>query len=324
MTKLDKKYEELESSWAPDVQLYIDYFFTTNKRDLYSYRKLNSLKKFLDFYAGNHLKKSTNELTMDDLEQTPVEVVADYVNSLELKPDGKKRFISVLNSFWNYYTVVSFSGDRKAPHFYRNVMNEWINEYGILSIFSSKRGAGSTVRVVHYDLPSMLYFFDEIDKNEKPTSPYDFLLDLDEEAGSSKLLKNKDRDLAIVALLAGTGVDLEQLAQTTYRDIDLHKQTLIVTSSKDERIKKPILSEFIHYISPYIKEREKIVSTNASDSLFLDFKRRPLTAPKISGVISRIERIFEKSLSAAILKQTHSCILLEKNKDFLDLVQREK
>ena len=168
----------------------------------------------------------------------------------------------------------------------------------------------------------MLYFFDEVDKNEKPMSPYDFFLD--EEEGSSKLLKNKDRDLAIVALLAGTGVDLEQLAQTTYRDIDLHKQTLIVTSSKDERIKKPILSEFIHYISPYIKEREKIVSTNASDSLFLDFKRRPLTAPKISGVISRIERIFEKSLSAAILKQTHSCILLEKNKDFLDLVQREK
>ena len=324
MTKLDKKYEELESSWAPDVQLYIDYFFTTNKRDLYSYRKLNSLKKFLDFYAGNHLKKSTNELTMDDLEQTPVEVVADYVNSLELKPDGKKRFISVLNSFWNYYTVVSFSGDRKAPHFYRNVMNEWINEYGILSLFTSKRGAGNTVRVVHYDLPHMLYFFDEIDKNEKPTSPYDFFLDLDEEAGSSKLLKNKDRDLAIIALLAGTGVDLEQLAQTTYRDIDLHKQTLIVTSPKGERIKKPILSEFIHYISPYIKEREKIVSTNASDSLFLDFKRRPLTAPKISGVISRIERIFEKSLSAAILKQTHLCILLEKNKDFLDLIQREK
>ncbi|REK92266.1 recombinase XerS [Streptococcus sp. NM] len=324
MTKLEKKYDELEGFWSPAVRLYIDYFFTTNKRDLYSYRKLNSLKKFLDFYAGNHLKKSTNELTMDDLEQTPVEVVADYVNSLELKPDGKKRFISVLNSFWNYYTVVSFSGDRKAPHFYRNVMDEWINEYGILSLFTSKRGAGNTVRVVHYDLPHMLYFFDEIDKNEKPTSPYDFFLDLDEEAGSSKLLKNKDRDLAIIALLAGTGVDLKQLAQTTYRDIDLHKQTLIVTSPKGERIKKPILSEFIHYISPYIKEREKIASTNASDSLFLDFKRRPLTAPKISGVISRIERIFEKSLSAAILKQTHSCILLEKNKDFLDLIQREK
>ena len=318
MKKLDKKYKELESSFGPDVQLYIDYFFTTNKRDLYSYRKLNSLKKFLDFYAGNHLKKATNELTMDDLEQTPVEVVADYVNSLELKPDGKKRFISVLNSFWNYYTVVSFSGDRKAPHFYRNVMNEWINEYGILSLFTSKRGAGNTVRVVHYDLPHMLYFFDEIDKNEKPTSPYDFFLD--EEAGSSKLLKNKDRDLAIIALLAGTGVDLEQLAQTTYRDIDLHKQTLTITSPKGERIKKPIVSEFIHYISPYIKKRDKLVATNTSDSLFLDFKRKPLTASKISRVISRIDAIFGKALSAAILKQTHSCILLEKNKDFLDLI----
>ena len=322
MTKLDKKYDELKGSCSPAVRLYVDYFFTTNTRDLYNYRKLNSLKKFLDFYASNYLKKATNELTMDDLEQTSVEVVADYVNSLELKPDGKKRFISVLNSFWNYYTVVSFSGNRKAPHFYRNVMNEWINEYGILSLFTSKREAGNTVRVVHYDLPHMLYFFDEIDKNEKPTSPYDFFLD--EAAGSSKLLKNKDMDLAIIALLAGTGVNIEQLAQTTYRDIDLHKQTLTITSPKGERIKKPIVSEFIHYISPYIKKRDKLVATNTSDSLFLDFKRKPLTASKISRVISRIDAIFGKALSAAILKQTHSSILLEKNKDFLDLVKREK
>lgn len=60
MTKLDKKYEELESSWAPAVQLYVDYFFTTNTKDSYNYRKLNSLKKFLDFYASNHLEKATN------------------------------------------------------------------------------------------------------------------------------------------------------------------------------------------------------------------------------------------------------------------------
>lgn len=322
MTKLDKKYEELESSWAPDVQLYIDYFFTTNTKDSYNYRKLNSLKKFLDFYASNHLKKATNELTMDDLEQTPLDVVADYVNSLELKPNGKRRFISVLNSFWNYYTVSSFSGDRKAPHFYRNVMNEWINEYGMLSLFTSKRGTGNTLRVIHYDLPFMLYLFDKIDKNEKLTRPYYFFPY--EAAGSSKWLKNKDRDLAIIALLTGTGVDIEQLAQATYRDLDLHKQTLTITSPKGERIKKPILSEFVHYISPYIKKREKLLATNTSDSLFLDFKRKPLTAPEISGVISRIDFIFEKDLSAAILKQTHSCILLEKNKDFLDLIQREK
>lgn len=313
---------KLEGSWSPAVRLYVDYFFTTNTKDLYNYRKLNSLKKFLDFYAINHLKKATNELTMDDLEQTPLDVVADYVNSLELKPNGKRRFISVLNSFWNYYTVSSFSGDRKAPHFYRNVINEWINEYGMLSLFTSQRGTGNTARVIHYDLPSMLHLFDKIDKNEKLTRPYDFFPY--EAAGSSKWLKNKDRNLAIIALLAGTGVDIEQLTQTTYRDIDLHKQTLTITSPKGERIKKPILSEFVHYISPYIKKREKLQATNTSDSLFLNSKRKPLTAPEISGVISRIDGIFEKDLSVAILKQTHSCILLEKNKDFLDLIQREK
>lgn len=189
--------------------------------------------------------------------------------------------------------------------------------YFFISFFSKIKFSLS-----YFDLPHMLYFFDEIDKNEKPTSHYDFFLD--EAADSSKWLKNKDRDLVIIALLAGTGVDIEQLAQTTYRDIDLHKQTLTITSPKGERIKKPIVSEFVHYILPYIKKREKLLSTNTSDSLFLDFKRKPLTAPKISGVISRIDAIFGKSLSAAILKQTHSSILLEKNKDFFDLVQREK
>ena len=201
-------------------------------------------------------------------------------------------------------------------------MNEWLNEYGMLSIFTSKKGTGNKVRVIHYDLPYMLYLFDKIDKNEKLTKPYEFFPY--EAAGSSKWLTNKDRDLAIIALLAGTGVDIEQLAQTTYRDIDLHKQTLTITSPKGERIKKPIVSEFVHYISPYMKKREKLLATNTSDSLFLDFKRKPLTAPKMSGVISRIDAIFGKALSAAILKQTHSSILLEKNKDFLDLVKREK
>lgn len=36
--------------------------------------------------------------------------------------------------------------------------------------------------------------------------------------------RNKERDLAIVALLAGAGVDINQLAQATYRDIDLRKK----------------------------------------------------------------------------------------------------
>ena len=49
MTKLEKKYDELENFWSPTVRLYVDYFFTTNTKDLYNYRKLNSLKKFLDW-----------------------------------------------------------------------------------------------------------------------------------------------------------------------------------------------------------------------------------------------------------------------------------
>ena len=60
MNKLEKNYEELEKSWSPAIQLYIDYFFMTNKKNSSSYYKLNDLKKFLDFYATENLNKTVD------------------------------------------------------------------------------------------------------------------------------------------------------------------------------------------------------------------------------------------------------------------------
>ena len=37
MIKLEKKYDELESSWSPAVRLYVDYFF------YYKYKRLIQL-----------------------------------------------------------------------------------------------------------------------------------------------------------------------------------------------------------------------------------------------------------------------------------------
>ena len=62
---------------------------------------------------------------MEDLEQTPLELVNDYILSLRLRANGKKQVFKILNGFWHYYTVASFSLEKQAPHFYRNVMNEW-------------------------------------------------------------------------------------------------------------------------------------------------------------------------------------------------------
>ena len=33
MNKLEQNYQELESILSPDIHLYLDYFFTTNKRN---------------------------------------------------------------------------------------------------------------------------------------------------------------------------------------------------------------------------------------------------------------------------------------------------
>ena len=315
MNKLEQNYQELESILSPDIHLYLDYFFTTNKRNTSSYYKLVELRKFLDFYANEYLKKSISEITMEELEKTPLDTVVEYVGSLRLKPNGKKQVIKILSAFWNYYTVASFTIEKQAPHFYRNVMNEWEVVYGATTLTSQIKSKGNKDYIESYNLQEILDYLDMIDNS---------LVTYLTEAKARNWERNKERDLAIVALLAGTGVDIEQLAQATYRDIDLKKKTLTVSTHRGELIQKSIIKEFIPYISPYIKERKKWYNTVATfGSLFLNYKKQPLSSQGIASVIHRISTVAKKPLSAIILKQTHSVILFEKNKDLSDLTITE-
>lgn len=315
MNKLEQNYQELESILSPDIHLYLDYFFTTNKRNTSSYYKLVELRKFLDFYATEYLKKSIIEITMDDLEKTPLDAVVDYVGSLRLKPNGKKLVIKILSAFWNYYTVASFTIEKQAPHFYRNVMNEWEVVYGAATLSSQSKPKENKGYIESYNLQEILDYLDMIDNS---------LVTYLTKTKARNWERNKERDLAIVALLAGTGVDIEQLAQATYRDIDLKKRTLTVSTHRGELIQKSIIKEFIPYIAPYVKERKKWYNTVATfGSLFLNYKKQPLSSQGIASVIHRISTVAKKPLSAIILKQTHSVILFEKNKDLSDLTTAE-
>lgn len=315
MNKLEQNYQELESILSPDIHLYLDYFFTTNKRNTSSYYKLVELRKFLDFYATEYLKKSISEITMDDLEQTPLDAVVDYVGSLRLKPNGKKLVIKILSAFWNYYTVASFTIEKQAPHFYRNVMNEWEVVYGAATLSSQSKPKENTDYIESYNLQEILDYLDMIDN---------YLVTYLTKAKARNWERNKERDLAIVALLAGAGVDIEQLAQATYRDVDLRKKTLTVVNHRGELVQKSIIKEFIPYISPYVKERKKWYNTVATfGSLFLNYKKQPLSSQGIASVVHRISTVAKKPLSAIILKQTHSVILFEKNKDLSDLTTAE-
>ena len=306
MNKLEQNYQELESILSPDIHLYLDYFFTTNKRNTSSYYKLVELRKFLDFYATEYLKKSISEITMEDLEQTPLDAVVNYVGSLKLKPNGKKLVIKILSAFWNYYTVASFTIEKQAPHFYRNVMNEWEVVYGATTLSSQSKPKENTGYIESYNLQEILDYLDMIDNS---------LVTYLTKTKARNWERNKERDLAIVALLAGTGVDIEQLAQATYRDIDLKKKTLTVSTHRGELIQKSIIKEFIPYISPYVKERKKWYNAVATfGSLFLNYKKQPLSSQGIASVIHRISTVSKKPLSALILKQTH--------KDLFALVQR--
>ena len=187
-------------------------------------------------------------------------------------------------------------------------MNEWEVVYGAATLSSQSKPKENTDYIESYNLQEILDYLDMIDN---------YLVTYLTKTKARNWERNKERDLAIVALLAGAGVDIEQLAQATYRDVDLRKKTLTVVNHRGELVQKSIIKEFIPYISPYVKERKKWYSADATiGSLFLNYKKQPLSSQGIASVIHRISTVAKKPLSALILKQTH--------KDLLNLVQRQK
>lgn len=288
------------------------------------YGYLNDISRFFTWLRETQISdaKSNREVSLDTLENLKRSDVLLYIDKLknERNAQGKyseattiNRNINALRSLYKYLTVEADDKDGE-PYFYRNVM---------LKIESLP--ASETLNYRAQQIESKLYSGDL--KHE--------LLDFMEneyEEGLSNIAKtyysrDKKRNIAIVALLLGSGVRVSEAANANLTDLHFDTERLDVVRKGGQRDSVPIAHWTIKYLREYvgsIEDEDKYVGR----PLFTTFRKgrdgKPnrITIRTIENMVEKVTTAFGRPVTPHKFRHTLASELYAETKDEVMVAQQ--
>lgn len=261
-----KQYSNLIDKELQDLPIYVFYYtqqpnlaITTIYQYLAEYRRFfNWLREtpadIENLYKGNISNaKSNKEIKLSTLEHLQANQVQMFLKELSFKQnkqstrDSKKtinRTINALRSLFHYLTVTADLNDGE-PYFYRNVMLK----------IPLVKGSKESISYRNAKYSPMLYM------GEKKHEWLKFIDDQYEHTLSnrarSSFIFNKERDLAIIALLLASGIRVSELVRLNLKDLNLRERSILVIR-KGNKKDAPLIADWaMPYINSYLEIREK-------------------------------------------------------------------
>ncbi|HEM4767026.1 TPA: tyrosine-type recombinase/integrase [Streptococcus suis] len=320
MKKINK-FEELFESSPGFIFEYQD-FYTPNELDYTTsqYKALAHIHKFLKFYYDkNQLGPNFQEMTTQQLSEVAIEEIHYYLTSGPIKDystTSKKLVIQTLSAFWSYFTTDSYNVKTKKPIFYRHAINEWKIAYNsYYKELLNGKPQDSDHKGILYDQST----FEDMLAHFEKTYP----LFLDTTLKRENWKKNSEKYLAVMGLLMGAGVTIEELCELNTRDIDLRKKGIFINRN-NERVFVPIMDFAIPYISPYVSWRRNWWAASKSmPALFLNLRHQRVSTSFPNYIISKLSESYGKPLSASIIRTSHGVNLLKETND-IDYLRKTK
>lgn len=184
----------------------------------------------------------------------------EYINSEK----GKKRKLISLRSFYNYY-------------FKKEMITS--NPAALVNIPKLHEK-----EIVRLDIDEVAKMLDQVESGENMTT-------------SQKKYheKNKNRDLAIITILLGTGIRVSECVGLDISDIDFNNDGI--------KIRRKGGSESIIYfgeevrdaLEAYLQEREQIVTqTGHDDALFLSMQKRRISVKAVENLVKKYSELVTK------------------------------
>lgn len=167
------------------------------------------------------------------------------------------RSLNALSALFRFLTEESENDDGE-PYFYRNVMKK-------ISLVPESE----TYQTRAHNIKDKLMLGDA------DVRYLDFIQNKYGQKVTGKRLaklyeRDRERDVAINALMLGTGIRVSELANANLRDLSLRKATVSVQRKGGKRDAVPIASWVIPYIKPYLEIRTtRYQATKATPALFL-------------------------------------------------------
>lgn len=318
------KYLELinrELSHMPDFVK--QYNLGTNHSMTTSYQYLTEIRRFFDWLRQEDISSAKTNAEIDtellsNLRRNDIMLYIDYLKHTKNQQQHLNsattvnRSINALRSLFKFLTVTADNNNGK-PYFERNVMLK------IDSLNDTK-----TLNYRAHVLESHMYIGD---------MKYDFLNFINNEyehkANKQALpsfKQNKERDLAICALILGTGVRVSECAGINLADLNLKDATLDVTRKGGQRDSVPIATWTLPYIQAYADLREKRYRADKKQRAFFltlyHGKTKRITTNAIEKMVNKYSALFGHPLTPHKLRHTLASELYGITKDQVLVAQQ--
>ncbi|WP_288532581.1 tyrosine recombinase XerS [uncultured Streptococcus sp.] len=284
-------------------KLSVPYSFTTLYEYLKEYRRffewilesgISNAKKIADVELTTleHLSKKDMESFVLYLRERPS--LNTYSTKQGVSQTTINRTLSALSSLFKYLTeeVEDENGD---PYFYRNVMKK-------IATKKKKETLAARAENIKGKLflgDETIAFIEYIDKEYQNKLSHRAL---------SSFQKNKERDLAIIALLLASGVRLSEAVNLDLKDLHLNMMVIEVTRKGGKRDSVNIAAFAKPYLEEYLKIRAPRYKAEKQDqALFLtEYRGVPnrIDASSIEKLVAKYSQDFKVRVTPHKLRHT--------------------
>ncbi|EHO51113.1 tyrosine recombinase XerS [Lentilactobacillus kisonensis] len=264
--------EQLVNQMPPYIQ---DYYLEKSTIPLSPatlYQYLSEFKRFFNWLVATNITTATsiNQISLTDLEHLSKQDMELYKAFLlnrgkqsAKNPQGTlshqtiNRSLNALGALFRYLTEESENQDGE-PYFYRNVMKKITLVPDSETYQTRAHNIKDKLMLGHADVDYLNFIL-----NNYPT-----------QIRGKRLLKmyerDRERDVAINALMLGTGIRVSELANANVTDLNLKKAIISVIRKGGKRDAVPIADWVLPYIKPYLVIRNKrYLADKTTPALFL-------------------------------------------------------
>lgn len=214
------------------------------------------------------------------------------------------RTLSALSSLYKYLTE-EVENEQGEPYFYRNVMKK---------VATKKKKETLAARAEN--IKQKLFLGDETEE---------FLQYIDTEypkklsnRALSSFNKNKERDLAIIALLLASGVRLSEAVNLDLKDINLKMMVIEVTRKGGKRDSVNVAAFAKPYLEDYLSIRSKRYKAEKTDTAFFltEYRGTPnrIDASSVEKMVAKYSEDFKVRVTPHKLRHTLATRLYDATK----------